>query len=179
MHRETTTAYLALGANLGDRLGALQTAVVGLSAAEAIDVLRASPVYETVAHTLTPDERQPSYLNAVVEVRTRLSPEAVLAVAHALERRAGRQRLVLWMPRTLDLDLLVYGQITRQGADLVIPHPRLGDRRFVLQPWYDLAPNLYVPSPFEATVEELLHRCPDPHVPVPTGYQLLQPNNSP
>jgi 2-amino-4-hydroxy-6-hydroxymethyldihydropteridine diphosphokinase len=179
VHTETTTAYLALGANLGDRLRALRTAVAGLSATEAIEVLLASPVYETVAHTLTPGERQPAYLNAVVKVRTCLAPEALLAVAHDLERRAGRRRKVRWMPRTLDLDLLVYGQVTRQDADLVIPHPRLGDRRFVLQPWYDLAPNLYVPSPFDATVEALLHRCPDPHVPVPTGYQLLQPYNSP
>ena len=79
------------------------------------------------------------------------------------------------MPRTLDLDLLVYDQQRRDAPGLVLPHPRLGQRRFVLHPWADLAPNLYVPPPFDASVADLLHRCRDTDVPTRTAYQLLEP----
>lgn len=169
-------AYIALGANLGDRIGALRGAVEGLGAHPAIDVQRASPVYETAAHTLRPDEEQPLYLNAVVEVRTTLAPEALLAYGHDLERAAGRQRRRRWKPRPLDLDLLVYGRQAHTGPGLVVPHPRLGQRRFVLQPWADLAPNLYVPPPFDATVADLLRRCPDADAPARTEHRLLEPS---
>lgn len=173
MATKQTTAYLALGANLGDRYAALCAAVGSLKKKDAIAFLRASPVYEAEAHTLEPDEQQPAYLNAVVEVCTTLTPEAILAYGHRLEQAAGRERHVRWMPRTLDVDLLVYGRTTRRGPGLILPHPRLDERRFVLQPWADLAPNLYVPAPFDATVEELLLRCPDPHTLHRTGYRLL------
>ena len=170
----STLAYMALGANLGDRIGALRAAVDGLGAHPEIEVIRASPVYETEAHTLTREEVQPPYLNAVVEVRARLSPKALLAYGHDLERAAGRQRRQRWMPRTLDIDLLVYGQQRHEAPGLVLPHPHLGQRRFVLQPWADLAPNLYVPPPFDASVAELLRRCPDADVPARTEHQLLE-----
>ena len=156
-----TTAYIALGANLGDRLGALRAAVQGLSEHPAITVGAVSAVYETAAHTLSESEEQPPYLNAVVEICTRLGPSALLAVLHALEARAGRQRRRRWAPRHLDLDLLLYGQITLGEPGLVVPHPRLAERRFVLQPLADLAPNLHVPAPFDSTVAALLARCPD------------------
>ena len=174
MTERGTVAYIALGANLGDRIGALRAAVEGLGVHPEIAVLRASPVYESEAHTLTADEVQPPYLNAVAAVRTTLSPEALLAYGHDLERAAGRQRRQRWRPRTLDLDLLVYGQEARNGPGLVLPHPHLGQRRFVLQPWADLAPNLCVPPPFEATVAALLRRCPDADVPSRTELVLLE-----
>ncbi len=176
MTERATLAYIALGANLGHRIGALRAAVEGLGVHPVIEVLRASPVYETEAHTLMLDEVQPPYLNAVVEVGTTLSPESLLAYCHDLERAAGRQRGHRWMPRTLDLDLLVYGQQVRVAPGLVLPHPHLGQRRFVLQPWADLAPNLYVPPPFDASVAEMLHRCPDADVPTRTAHQLLEPS---
>ena len=168
-----TLAYIALGANLGERIGALRAAVEGLAAHSDIEALSASPVYEAKAHTLKPDEAQPPYLNAVVAVRTTLPPEALLAYCHDLERAAGRRRRDRWMARTLDLDVLVYGRQTRRGPGLTLPHPHLGVRRFVLQPWADLAPNLCVPPPFDATVAELLRRCPDPDVPRRTDHRLL------
>ena len=174
MTERATLAYIALGANLGDRIGALRAAVEGLGAHPEIEGVRASPVYQTEAHTLTPDEGQPPYLNAVVELGTTLSPEALLAYCHDLERAAGRQRRLRWRPRTLDLDLLVCGQQVRQAPGLVLPHPHLGRRRFVLQPWADLAPNLYVPPPFDASVAELLRRCPDADVPARTAYPFLE-----
>ncbi|GIV59562.1 MAG: 2-amino-4-hydroxy-6-hydroxymethyldihydropteridine pyrophosphokinase [Rhodothermaceae bacterium] len=156
-------AYVALGANLGDRLQQLRTAVARLDADAGIRVVAASPLYEGPAHTLTPGEKQPPYLNAVVHLRTRHLPEALLDVLLALEHRAGRDRQAgRWTPRPLDLDLLVYDALTCSTPTLTLPHPRLGNRRFVLRPLADLAPNLYVPPPYDTTVRILLDRCPDP-----------------
>ncbi len=170
-----TTAYLALGANLGDRLGALFAAVEALGAHPQVTVQRASPVYEGAAHTLTPDEEQPAYLNAVVEVVTRLSARALLDLCHAIESSAGRRRRRRWQPRTLDLDLIIYGDERIETPGLHVPHPRMGDRRFVLQPLHDLAPNLYVPPPFDDTAAALLRRCPDADTLVRTPFVLLDP----
>ena len=171
----TVLAYLGLGANLGDRLGALRGAVAGLQAAEGVAVRRASPVYESAAHTLDPAEAQPPFLNAVVEVETGLGPEALLRLAHALERAAGRRRRRRWAPRPLDLDLLVFGRFAHTADGLAVPHPRLAERRFVLAPLADLAPNLYVPAPFDTTVAELLRTCPDDAGLHPTPHRLLDP----
>lgn len=158
---EATEAFVALGSNQGDRASYLRSAVRGLDAHGQICVTEVSPVYETEAHTLAPDEEQPPYLNAVVALRTTLSPEALLALCQDIERKAGRERGQAWQPRTLDLDLLVYGTETRHSPQLTLPHPRLGERRFVLRPLADLRPNLYVPPPFDATAAELLAQCPD------------------
>ena len=162
--------FVGLGANLGDRLQALRRAVEGLGGHPQIEVCAVSPVYETAAHTLPPHAPQPPYLNAVARLRTTLPPEHLLAFAHKLEAMAGRQRtsVARWSPRRLDLDLLIYGQEQRGGGGpeaLVLPHPRLGVRRFVLRPLADLAPNFCVPPPFSATVADLLARCPDDAVP--------------
>ena len=163
--QEEADVFVGLGANLGDRLQALRRAVEELGAHPQIEVSAVSPVYETAAHTLPPHAPQPPYLNAVARLRTTLPPESLLAFAHDLEAAAGRRRTDVrrWSPRLLDLDLLLYGQEQRAGRDgLILPHPRLGERRFVLRPLADLAPNFYVPSPFSATVADLLARCPDP-----------------
>lgn len=167
------TAYLGLGSNLGDRRVHLQAAVSGLQAAAAIRVTAVSPVYETEAHTLDPNEEQPPFLNAVVEADVRCSPERLLQVAHGLERGAGRAiDRDRWAPRPLDVDLLVVGRVTCRTDTLTLPHPRLADRRFVLQPWADLAPNLWVPPPFEATVQALLDSCSDTAALRRTEYTL-------
>ena len=163
--------FVGLGANLGDRLRALRRAVAGLDAHPQVEVAAVSPVYETSAHTLPPHAPQPPYLNAAARLRTTLSPEELLAFAHTLEAAAGRRRADVprWSPRPLDLDLLIYGEVQRgegEPGGLVLPHPRLGERRFVLGPLADLAPNFYVPPPFSATVADLLARCPDPVRPV-------------
>ncbi|MFQ5571480.1 MAG: 2-amino-4-hydroxy-6-hydroxymethyldihydropteridine diphosphokinase, partial [Rhodothermales bacterium] len=102
--------------------------------------------------------------------------EALLEHCRTLERAAGRERRLRWEARTLDLDLLVYGRETRQSPELTLPHPRLGERRFVLQPLADVAPNLYVPLPFDATVADLLKRCPDIDEPSSTVFALLEPS---
>ncbi|GIV58317.1 MAG: 2-amino-4-hydroxy-6-hydroxymethyldihydropteridine pyrophosphokinase [Rhodothermaceae bacterium] len=156
-------AYLALGANLGDRLGTLRWAVTHLASHPAIDVVATSAVYESAAHTWEPGEVQPPYLNAVVHVRTSLSAEDLLTVLLDVEARAGRDRRAArpWAPRPLDLDLIVFGNLTRRTPGLTVPHPRLGERRFVLQPLADLTLNLHVPVPYDSTVRDLLARCPD------------------
>lgn len=167
------SAYVGLGSNLGDRIVHLRKAVQGLAAREKIRVSAVSPVYETEAHTLDPDETQPPYLNAVVELQTILLPDELLSVCQQIEAAEGRVSSARrWAPRPLDLDLLTYEDVIRQSEHLTLPHPRLAERRFVLRPWTDLAPNLYVPSPFEATVAELLERCPDSSVLVLTEYDL-------
>ena len=173
---DAARAYLALGSNRGRRIACLQAAVQGLSDHAAIRVEAASPVYETKAHTLDPAEEQPDYLNAVVEVATTLSAEELLGYCHALEERAGRRRASerRWGPRVLDIDVLVVGQEERSGKGMVLPHPRMAERRFVLRPLADIAPGLYVPHPFEAPVSELLSRCPDTDRLDRTAYVLLK-----
>ncbi len=165
-------AFLALGANLGERADQLRNAVERLDAHPAIAVQAISPVYESEAHTLNPTDTQPPYLNAVVQVQTTLAPEELLAVCQRIERAAGRTRNQRWAPRRLDLDVLMVGPRTCDTDRLTLPHPRLADRRFVLQPWADLAPNLYVPAPFEDTVAALLNRCPDTADLTPTDCVL-------
>lgn len=121
-----------------------------------------SPVYETEPHTLRPEETQPAFLNAVLRLETTCSPKTVLDVAHEVEESEGRLRgRRRWAPRPLDIDLLALDAEVRDAEDLILPHPRLAERRFVLQPWADLAPNFVVPPPFERSVQELLARCTD------------------
>ncbi len=158
--RPPSSVFLALGANLGDRAAYLRGAVAALRRHPAVQVVAVSPVYESAAHGL-PGQVQPDYLNAVVWLRTTLAPEALLDFCLRLEAAAGRKRTARWAPRTLDLDVLAWGDLVRWDERLMLPHPRLAERRFVLQPWADLAPDFYVPAPFCATVATLLQRCPD------------------
>jgi 2-amino-4-hydroxy-6-hydroxymethyldihydropteridine diphosphokinase len=157
------TAYLGLGSNSGPRQRHLQAAVDGVAGAEGFRVTAVSPVYETEAHTLDPEAEQRPFLNAVVEASIERAPEVLLALAHELERREGRRRedADRWAPRPLDVDLLAVGDATRRTERLTLPHPRIAERRFVLRPWADLAPDFVVPAPFEAPVQDLLDACPD------------------
>jgi len=156
------TAYLGLGSKGGNRRNHLQTAVEGLQNQKGIRVTAVSPVYETEAHTWEPDETQPSFLNAVAEIEQMHSPGRLLGLVQALERQAGRVPAdEPWSPRPLDIDLLMVGTVTRRSDELTLPHPRLAERRFVLRPWADLAPDVVVPPPFDASVRALLQACSD------------------
>ena len=137
-------AYLGIGSNLGDRLGHLQTAVLGLAAAADVTVVGVSPVYETAPVGGPP---QPDYLNAVVGLDTARSPRRLLDLAHRLEAAAGRVRVERWGPRTLDVDVLLVGDQTVHEPDLEVPHPRLRERGFVLAPLADLDPAAAGPTP--------------------------------
>ncbi|HUF34026.1 MAG TPA: 2-amino-4-hydroxy-6-hydroxymethyldihydropteridine diphosphokinase [Acidimicrobiales bacterium] len=127
-------AFLSLGSNLGDRAAFLRQAVAAMP-----DVVAVSPVYETGPVGGTEQGR---YLNAVVELDTELEPRALLELCARLEADAKRVRLERWGPRTLDVDVLLVGDLTVDEPDLEVPHPRMWDRRFVLAPLADLAPEL-------------------------------------
>ncbi len=130
-------AFVGLGSNVGDRRGFLAAAVDGLRAGG--DVVAVSPLYETDPVGGPP---QGPYLNAVVELATHDGPRRLLERCRALEEAAGRVRTVHWGPRTLDADLLWVEGCTVDEPDLTVPHPRLWQRRFVVQPLADLAPDL-------------------------------------
>jgi 2-amino-4-hydroxy-6-hydroxymethyldihydropteridine diphosphokinase len=124
-------AYLALGSNLGDRLGYLRQATQAL--AQVVTVVARSPVFETDA--VAPDAQAP-YLNAALRVETTLGPRALLDLALAVEERLGRQRPPgqTWAARTIDIDLLLHGSAVLDQPGLVVPHPRLAERAFVRVP---------------------------------------------
>jgi 2-amino-4-hydroxy-6-hydroxymethyldihydropteridine diphosphokinase len=134
-----TRVYLALGSNLGDRLAHLQGAVDALGATNNVRVVAVSRVYETDP---VGGPKQDAYLNAVVAIDTDLAPRLVLELAQLLEDRAARVRVEHWGPRTLDVDVLLYGDVHVDQDDLTIPHPRMWDRGFVLAPLRDVAPEL-------------------------------------
>lgn len=178
MTPDAATAFIGLGANEGQRLAQLRGAVRQLDARPSVRVVAASPVYETTAHTRDAETSQPDYLNAVVQVETTLAPEALLDRCQQIERAAGRERgpsVPQWAPRPLDLDVLAYDDCTCATPDLTLPHPRLAERRFVLCPWADLAPNLHLSAPFDASVQELLARCPDTTSVRRTSHGLMPP----
>ena len=143
-------AFLGLGSNLGDRWAHLRAAVATLR--EADRVVGVSTVYET--EPVGGPGGQGPYLNAVVELDTARTPHELLELAQSLERAAGRVRPPgeRWGPRTLDVDVLLVGDLDVNDPDLVVPHPRMWERRFVLTPLSDLAPDL-VPFGWETRVE--------------------------
>lgn len=136
-------AVLALGGNLGDRLATLQRAVDLLAAGgTSVTPLAVSPVYETAA--IGPP--QPDYLNAVLVVGTLLAPRALLAHCQRVENLLGRVRLERWGARTIDVDILMYSDLTSDEHDLTLPHPRAHERSFVLAPWRDVEPDATIPG---------------------------------
>jgi 2-amino-4-hydroxy-6-hydroxymethyldihydropteridine diphosphokinase len=132
-------AFLGLGSNLGDRRGHLARALAGLP-----DLVAVSPLYET--EPVGGPAGQEDYLNLVAELDTDLGPRDLLALSHRLEEEAGRVRTVRHGPRTLDVDVLLVGDAVVDEPDLVVPHPRMWERRFVVEPLGDLAPELVTPS---------------------------------
>jgi 2-amino-4-hydroxy-6-hydroxymethyldihydropteridine diphosphokinase len=145
------TVYLSLGSNMGDREARLQEAMERLEAA-GMRIPRRSSIYETEPQDL-PD--QPWFLNMVVEVETELFPRQLLAQTQKIEREMGRKRDVPKGPRTIDIDILLCGDSTLATKELQIPHPRLAQRRFVLEPLAELASDLRLPGS-NSTVRELL-----------------------
>jgi 2-amino-4-hydroxy-6-hydroxymethyldihydropteridine diphosphokinase len=129
-------AYVGLGSNLGDRAAYLLLGLSALSRLPKTHLLRLSPVYET--DPVGPP--QPPYLNMVAELETELSPTGLLAEMLRIEKALGRERRERWGPRTLDLDLLLYGDLVLEEEGLSVPHPRLHERAFVLVPLLDLLP---------------------------------------
>ncbi|MEV8135771.1 2-amino-4-hydroxy-6-hydroxymethyldihydropteridine diphosphokinase [Microbacterium aurantiacum] len=145
--RPVETAIVALGANLGDRVETLAAAVADIRRLPLVDGIRVSPAVESVAVTLDgPDAEAPAYLNAVAIVRTRLAPTVLLGYLHAIEARHGRVRRERWGDRTLDLDLIAFGDVRSDAPALLLPHPRAAERDFVLEPWLALDPDAVLPG---------------------------------
>ncbi|MET4107084.1 2-amino-4-hydroxy-6-hydroxymethyldihydropteridine diphosphokinase [Hymenobacter sp. UYP22] len=161
------TAYLLLGSNLGNRTAILQSAIQHLAATAGV-VAATSSLYETAAWGL---EDQPAFLNQAVRLETSLSPEQLLAACQATEQQAGRQRLVHWGARTLDVDILLYDNLIVDAPHLQIPHPRLPERRFALVPLAEIAAAAVHPV-FHQRVIELLENCPD-KLPVASYNQTM------
>jgi len=157
-HRNhATKAYVALGSNLGDRAGNLLLAVRGMMEA-AICVCRVSSIYQTQPVSQV---EQPPYLNMVAEVGNPLpAPEQVMARLLKIEFLLGRTRDIKDGPRTIDLDLLLYGDVESHTEFLMLPHPRLHERRFVLEPLVEIAPQLMHPT-LKCTTTELLASLQD------------------
>lgn len=133
-----TQAYIGLGANLGNAQASLRQAAAELAQAPGIKQFTLSPLYRTAPV----DSSGPDYVNAVAVLETTLSPQELLRLLQSIEQQHGRLRPYRNAPRTLDLDLLLFGTQKIEEPDLIVPHPRMHERAFVLQPLADLAPDL-------------------------------------
>jgi 2-amino-4-hydroxy-6-hydroxymethyldihydropteridine diphosphokinase len=149
------TVYLSLGSNIGDREGNLREALDQLEGA-GVRIVRVSPVYETEPVDFT---AQRWFLNLAVEAETELFPMQLLARTQKIERALGRVCLVPKGPRTIDIDILLYGKAVIRSEALEVPHPRMAERRFVLAPLADLSPDLRHPVT-RRTVREMLDAAP-------------------
>jgi len=138
--------YLSLGSNLGDRKAQLQEAVRLLQTNPSISNIKMSSIYETAPVGYL---NQDAFLNLVIRLETSLSPLELLDICQEIEQALHRERLVRWGPRTVDLDVLLYGQEQLATERLTIPHPRMYERAFVLVPLQELMPSLILPEDLE------------------------------
>ncbi len=150
-------AYIAIGSNMGDKITACRQAIELLKKSGQVKRVSSFFCTEPVGHT-----DQEDFINAVVELETDLSPLALLAACHVVEDALGRSRLVHWGPRTIDLDILLYGDEVIDTAELSVPHPLMATRRFVLVPLCEIAPKAVHPTSLKS-VDQLLRELQDPH----------------
>lgn len=149
---------LAIGSNLGAAQDTLRDAVADLAAVPGLEVLDVSALARTAP---VGGPEQPDFLNAVLIARTTLSPRDLLRATSEVERRHGRERLVHWGPRTLDVDIIVYGDVSAVTDDLELPHPRAHERAFVLQPWAQVQPDAVLHGLGGGPVAQLAATAPD------------------
>jgi len=154
--RVPVTAYVALGANLGDAVAGVRDAIAWLGELPATQLVRHSSLYRTAPVGAA----GPDYINAVAEIATSLTAPALLAHLQRLERRGGRERPYPNAPRTLDLDLLLFGSGRIASAGLTVPHPRMTGRAFVLVPLAEIAPRLVTPGQLQAVQDQAVSRWP-------------------
>lgn len=170
-------AVISLGSNLGNRLETLQGAIDALEETPGLKVKAVSPVYETEPWGVPPGS-QPTYLNAVIMVRTTLPPRSLLERAQAVEEAFARVRPGAgedrYAPRTLDVDIVAYQGVVSDDPNLTLPHPRAHERAFVLVPWHDIDPHAEVPG--HGRVAELLPALADQGVTRRRDLQLVLPD---
>lgn len=152
--RQPVTAYVGLGANLGDAAQAVRDAIQALAGLPATEVTRRSSLYRSAPV----DSSGPDYVNAVVEVRTALTAPELLDQLQHIEQGAGRTRPYRNAPRTLDLDLLLFGSATIASQRLTLPHPRMNQRAFVLLPLAEIAPQQVSPQALAAVASQSVDR---------------------
>jgi len=166
-----TRAVVALGSNLGARDELLRDAVAALDAVAGVTVVSASTPVSSVALTPEgPDETRPEYLNAVALVETSLDPIALLDALQSIESDHGRTRDVRWGDRTLDLDIVAFGDLELETERLTLPHPRAAERAFVLEPWSEIDEEARLGS--LGRVTDLIAALPDRTHPVPGATRL-------
>ena len=146
-------AVIALGANIGQPKENLDLAIALLS--QACDVTARSSYYTT---SPVGGPEQPDYINAVCLVESELPAMALLSLLHGIEKSMGRERIEHWGPRTIDLDLIQYGGLLSKAEELQLPHPRAHERRFVLEPWFEIEPDAILLT--HGAIKELLEHLP-------------------
>jgi 2-amino-4-hydroxy-6-hydroxymethyldihydropteridine diphosphokinase len=156
----TTRAHIGMGSNLADPARQIETALAALASLPHTRLVAVSSLYRTAP--VGGSTRQPDYLNAVAALDTTLTPRQLLTALQAIERRHRRRRAVVNAPRSLDLDLLLYGGHHHVGRELELPHPRLHIRGFVLKPLVEIAPEIVIPG--RGRARKFLPRCRDQRV---------------
>lgn len=151
------TAYIGFGSNIGDRLSYIKQSLHHLSQTNGIIISRISSIYETEP---VGNIDQDMFLNGVVKIETHHSPQTLLNILKTIEFNIGRQHRIHWGPREIDMDVLIYGDLCVQTPELIIPHPEMHHRRFVLVPLIEIAPNLVHPI-FKNTIQYLLNNLED------------------
>ncbi len=154
MTREPVPAWVALGANLGDAPQAVRDAIVAIARLPGTTLAKQSSLYRTAPV----DSSGPDYINAVVEIASTLTAPALLAALQAIEQAEGRERPYRNAPRTLDLDILLYGQASISSATLTIPHPRMYERAFVLVPLAEIATGMVTREQLESVAGQGISR---------------------
>lgn len=151
------TTYIGFGSNIGDRLSFIKNALLLLSETTGIEINNISSVYETEP---VGNVEQEKFLNGVVKLETHHSPQTVLNILKTIEFNVGRQHRMHWGPREIDMDVLIYGDLCLQTPELIIPHPEMHHRRFVLVPLAEIAPDLVHPV-LKETIQFLLNHLED------------------
>lgn len=154
MTRDPARAWVGLGANLGDARAAVEAALAALDGIADTRLVKRSSLYRTAPW----EASGPDFFNAVAEVETRLTAPELLHALRGLEQAAGRERPYVNAPRTLDLDLLLYGSASVSSAFLTVPHPRMWQRAFVLMPLAEVAPDLVPASALDAVADQAIER---------------------